>query len=334
MKKLIATGAAIVGLLAASQSASAETTLTVSSWAPPTHAVNAVIWPTWGKLVEKNSNGRIKVKIEYGLAPPPAQFDIVRDGAAEATWIFHGYNPGRYVATQLVELPGLNEDAESITLAYQTIYEKYLAKADEHKGVKVLTVMSHGPGVLHTRKSIGSLDEVGGLKIRLGGGVSGAVGKELGMVGVRVPAPKVYETVSSGVADGVMMPMETKKSFRLMEIAPHSVSMPGGFYYGSFAMILNKDFYDGLSAADKKAVDDASGMTLAKIAGKAWADIDKIGADAATKAGNTLATASKADQAKFAKIAQKIEADVVAAISKKGIDAKAALAELRKLAGK
>ena len=56
------------------------------------------------------------------------------------------------------------------------------------------------------------------MKIRVGGGVGGAVGKALGVIGILAPAPKVYEILSRGVADGIFMPMETKKSFKLKEV--------------------------------------------------------------------------------------------------------------------
>ena len=92
--------------------AGAETVLKISSWAPPTHFVNATIWPTWGKWISEATQGRVKTKIEYKLASPLKQFGVVRDGIADAGWIFHGYNT-RYVATQVVEMPNLDTSAEA-----------------------------------------------------------------------------------------------------------------------------------------------------------------------------------------------------------------------------
>jgi TRAP-type C4-dicarboxylate transport system substrate-binding protein len=278
----IATATAIFGVaFGAAGSAWADTTIRVSSWAPPKHGINAVVWPTWGKCISDATGGSVKVKVEYGLAPPPQQFDIVLDGVADATWMFHGYNPGRYVLTKAVELPGLGTSAEAASVAYWRVYKKHLESANEHKGVQVLALTSHGPGIMHTKKEINSLSDLKGLKIRIGGGVSDAVGKALGVIGVRVPAPKVYETVSSGVADGVFMPMETKASFRLKEVAPFSVIMPGGLYYGSFAFVMNSSKLSSLSASEQKAVADCSGEKMAQVAGKMWDDADTKGLAAA-----------------------------------------------------
>ena len=66
------------------------------------------------------------------------------------------------------------------------------------------------------------------MKIRVPGGVGSLAGKALGVTAVKLPAPKVYEALSSGVADGIFMPIETQKSFRLKEVVPHVTIMPAG----------------------------------------------------------------------------------------------------------
>ena len=259
------------------------------------------------------------------------QFDLILDGAADATWIFHGYNPGRFVATQLVELPGNTANAEAVSVAYWNVYQQYLAAADEHQGVKLIGLSAHGPGQLHTREPVTSLDDASGLKIRIGGGVSSDVGERLGMIGVNVPAPKVYETVASGVADGVLMPMETKKSFRLAEVAPHTLEMPGGFYNGSFAFIMNQDRFDSLSAADQEALWSVSGEALSRLAGQAWHAADEAGRAFLAEQGNTLTVADDAMLAEFKAKTVDIGQTVIERIKALGIDAEAALADLQTL---
>lgn len=326
--KGLALGITVAAFMA--PSAQAETTLRVSSWAPPTHTINANMWGNWAKAVEEATEGRVKVAVEYGLAPPPAQFDLVRDGAADATWIFHGYNPGRFVATQIPELPGVDANSEAMSVAYWRTHDKYLAKANEHRGVKLIGLTLHTAGVLQTHDPVNSLDDISGKKLRIGGGVSGDVGKALGAVGVNVPAPKVYETVATKVADGVMMPFETRKSFKLADITKNVYSMPGGFYFGSFAMVLNQDFYDGLSDQDKAALDGVTGEYLSRLAGQAWDTADTAGLEYSKVQGAKHVVASEADTAKFQGMIKSIETEVLGRVSEKGIDAEAALANYRK----
>ena len=260
--------------------ANAAEKLVISSWAPPTHGINAKLWPRFIEMMEKATDGRVTAEIKYKLAPPPAQFDLVQDGAADFTWIFHGYNPGRFVASKLIELPGYEGSAEAASVAYWRAYEKFMTGANEHKGVKLIALHTHGPGHLHSAKKVTSLAEIKGMKLRLGGGVSGDVGSALGATGIRVPAPKVYETLASKAADGVMMPMEGKKGFKLTEVAQHTYQMPGGFYRGSFALIMNEDKFKSLSEQDQKALMTIFGEPVSQMSGKVWDEIDATGTEA------------------------------------------------------
>lgn len=320
---LVIAGATTFGAL----TANAAETLVISSWAPPTHGINAIMWPNFIKMIEKATDGRVTAKIKYKLAPPPAQFDLIQDGAADVTWIFHGYNPGRFVCTKLIELPGYKGSAEAASVAYWRAQEKYLAKCDEHKGVKLIALHTHGVGVLHSNKKVTSLAQIKGMKLRLGGGVSGDVGAALGATGIRVPAPKVYETLASKAADGVMMPFEGRKGFKLTEVAKNVFVMPGGgFYRGSFALIMNNDRFNKLPEADRKALMKVFGEPVSRMAGKVWDEIDAIGRKVTEAAAdNSINVASAEDQAAYAKIAEKIRAKVIKEVAAKGVDAAAAV---------
>ena len=309
----------------------AQEVLNISSWAPPTHHMNAVVWPTWGKWVEEATEGRVTTKIEYKLASPLKQFELVRDGVADAGWIFHGYNT-RYVATQAVEMPNLGTSAEAASVAYWRVHQKYLAKADEHRGVTLIGLTSHGPAVIQTKSALKDLGDLSGQKIRVPGGVGSLVGKALGVTAVKLPAPKVYEALSSGVADGIFMPMETQKSFRLKEVVPFVTIMPGGLYYGSFAFIMNSDFLAGLSEKDQAAVMSVSGEQLSKLSGQQWDAADTAGLAAAKEAGTTITTASADVHKKYLAIMAPVEAGWLERANKAGIDGKAALEELRAIA--
>ena len=304
-----------------------EVTLTISSWAPPTHGMNALFWPELTAAIEEATEGRVTAEIKYGLASPPAQYDLILDGAADLAWIFHGYTPGRFVATKMIELPGYEGNAEAASVAYWRAQEKFFAAADEHKGVKLIGLMTHGPGVLHSNTKISSLAEIAGMKLRLGGGVSGDVGAALGATGIRVPAPKVYETLASNAADGVMMPMEGKASFKLFEVAKNTYSVPGGFYRGSFALIMNSDAFDGLSDADKAALEGVFGEATSRMAGAMWDVIDGVGDKALMdNADNSMTAASAEDAAAWQALTGPIIEGVLAEVSAKGIDAAAAKA--------
>ncbi len=323
--KFVTITGALVLLVSSSVTAlAADVTLTISSWAPPSHGMNAMMWPELIKQMEAATEGRVTAEIKYGLASPPAQYDLVLDGAADLTWIFHGYTPGRFVATKMIELPGYEGSAQQASVAYWRAHEKYFASLNEHKGVKLIGLMTHGVGVLHSNTKISSLGDISGMKLRLGGGVSGDVGTALGATGIRVPAPKVYETLASNAADGVMMPMEGKASFKLFEVAKHTYAVPGGFYRGSFAVIMNSEKFDSLSATDQAALAKVFGENLSGMAGGVWDAIDTIGSDKlAASSDNSFTEASAADAAAWQALTDPIIKKIKGELSDKGVDAEA-----------
>lgn len=325
MKHFIKTCVAASAIaLSASGAFAADTTLTISSWAPPSHGMNAIFWPSLIEKIEAATEGRVTGEIKYGLASPPAQYDLILDGAADLAWVFHGYTPGRFVATKMIELPGYEGNAEAASVAYWRAHEKYLATLNEHRGVMLAGLMTHGPGILHSNKDVQSLQDIAGMKLRIGGGVAGESGAALGATGINVPAPKVYETLASNAADGVFMPMEGKASFKLFEVAKNTFEMPGGFYRGSFAVIMNQDTFDGMSDADQAAVKAIFGEETSRLGGAAWDQIDADGLKSLNDhADNKLTVATPEQVAEWAAIAAPIIAAVKAEVTAAGLDAEA-----------
>jgi len=332
MNKIIAT---IIGLSAASMLmisvASAKTTLRLSNWIPPKHPIAADMIFPWAKKVEKASNGRIKVNIlKKALGKPPAAFDLAKDGIADISWGVHGYTPGRFVVTQLVELPFLGDDAEALSVAYWRVHQKYLAAANEHSGVKLLGLMTHGPGhIYNSKRAINMPSDLEGLKIRVGGGVVSDVGKALNIVTMLKPATKSYEILSRGVADGIFFPKESIRSFKLSKVLKYATYVPGGLYNTSFFLVMSEKAWNKLSAEDQQAVMSVSGEEFAKLAGKGWNKADRAGVAAMQDAGMSLQTASSAMMAELRNKLSDIEAKVVARAKAKGIDGAAVLKMLR-----
>lgn len=323
IKTLLATAALAVS---GSVAFAADYTLTISSWAPPTHGINAKMWPKFVEMVEEATDGKVTAELKLGIAPPPAQMDLIMDGAADASIIFHGYQPGRFVTTKLIELPGYEGSAEAASVAYWRAYDKYLKAADEHRGVKVIALHTHGPAQLHTSSPVTSMDQISGLKVRIPGGVGGDVGTALGATGIQVPAPKVYETLASKAADGVVMPLESRKGFKLTEVAPNVYEMPGGLYRGSFAFIMNEDTFADLPEDIQQALEEnVFGEPLSREIGKIWDEIDAIGREATQSTeGNAIHEAAAEDMEKFSTIAEDVRAKVIAEVNEAGVDAQAA----------
>jgi TRAP-type C4-dicarboxylate transport system substrate-binding protein len=148
--------------------------------------------------------------------------------------------------------------------------------AQEHQGVHVLAFFTHGPGIVfNTKRPVTKLEDLQGLKWRVGGGMVNEISKTLGMNVTLKPAPDSYELLSGGVMDGTLFPAESIESFKIDKVIKYATTFPGGLYNTSFVFMMNPATYAKLGPAEKKAVDDASGEVAARIVGRNWDKVDR-----------------------------------------------------------
>tara|TARA_B100001093_G_scaffold94916_1_gene87077 strand:- start:48 stop:1139 length:1092 start_codon:yes stop_codon:yes gene_type:complete len=328
MKKILYGFSALIisALLSLSAFADGHKELIVASWAAPFHTQNENVFPWMNDQLNSCSGGTLGLKVEYGLAPPPALYDSIRDGVADMTWIVYGYTPGKFVTTFIAELPLIPGNAQEKSVAFQKTYEKYLEAAGEAKGVQILANFTHGPGMANTKAKITSYKELEGVKMRVGGGVANKIGTALGIAGVNAPAPKVYEIMSGGVADGVLFPFETMHAFKIAELAKYSLHNPEGMYTTAFAVIMNDDTYNDLSASHKKCIDDLRGVSLSRKIGNYWDKADDVGKASAAEYNHELTVASTEERQYFRDKMGPVVDEVLNSINSVGVDANAALA--------
>jgi TRAP-type transport system periplasmic protein len=265
--------------------AHAQTTLTYSSWVPPTH--HLTIWQAnWTAEVEKATGGRVKFQsLPKAPAAPPGTFDAVRDGLVDLSYVTASYTPARHVLPYMAELPGAGATAEINSVAFSRIHWKYFQKVGEYKGVKLLGVFTHGPGqMFNTKRPINSLADLQGMKIRTGGGIAEKFGNLLGASAFVKPAPESFELLSSGVADGVFFPLESIVSFKLDTVLKYATFFPGGFYSSAFGFFMNEDKWNKLSKQDRAIIDKYSYEYAARSNGQSWDAADQKGIDALKKA--------------------------------------------------
>jgi TRAP-type C4-dicarboxylate transport system substrate-binding protein len=316
--------------------AHAQTTLTFSSWVPPTH--HLTIWQaSWAADVEKATGGRVKFQsLPKHPSAPPGPFDAVRDGLMDLSYVTASYTPARHILPLLAELPGAGETAEINSVAFSRIHWKHFQKVGEYKGVKLLAVWTHGPGQMFTKKQINGLADFQNLKIRTGGGISAEVITALGGSPFFKPAPESYELLNSGVADGVFFPLESIVSFKLDKVIGQGTIFPGGLYSSSFGFFMNEDKWNKLAKQDQAIIEKFAGEYAARSNGQSWDKADQVGLNALKAAGARIITADAAMQAEAKKRSGPIIEDWIKKASAKGVNAKAILdefhAELKKVA--
>ena len=177
-------------------------------------------------------------------------FDQAKDGVADIIWTVLGYTPGRFVKTEVFEIPFIapsGPNAGEITSkAVWEYVDKYAG--DEFKDVKLIAVHAHGPGVFHTKQAVTGLETLRGMKIRGGTRIVNNMLVKLGATPVGMPVPAVTEALSKGVIDGATTTWEVSPSLKVTELVKNHTSFAGdkGLYNMAFAFSMNKATYDKL----------------------------------------------------------------------------------------
>jgi TRAP-type C4-dicarboxylate transport system substrate-binding protein len=329
--KRFATCALTLAVLALSSAASAQTVLTLSSWVPPAHTLTET-QKEWCAMLEQKAAGKVKCNsLPRAVSAPPGTFDAVRNGLADLSFTVQGYTPGRFATTQIAEFPFLGDSAEATSVAFQRVFAKTPAMQEEHKGVKVLAVFTHGPGIIfNTKRPITSVADLQGLKFRIGGGMVNEISKSLGMNVTLKPAPECFELLSSGVMDGTLFPAESVEGFKIDKVIKYATTFPGGLYNTAFVFMMNQAKYDSLPPDVKKIVDEMSGEFAARMMGQGWDKVDRRGMAFMQAAGVQF---TKADPAFVKNVKEKtdplVDTWATAAAAKGMKDPKKALADFR-----
>jgi TRAP-type C4-dicarboxylate transport system substrate-binding protein len=263
----------------------------------------------WGERLEKASNGRLVFKHFPGaqMAPPPAHYDLARTGQADVSWFLHGGTPGRFPLTELISLPYMAGSAEIGTkvLNDATLRSRYLDA--EHRGVKVLLLLTHQPGNVHTtKKPIRSADDMKGLRIRFAAPTIRDFVAALGGTAVGVQPGEQLEMLQKGTLDGTFIDYGGAGiAFKMGGTIKYSTEMYS--YVSSFGVAMNPDFYKKLPADLRKLVDQSmSGVE--KEVGEGWDALDAIGKKLLVEGGAEPIKLSKAEDARFRKVGDQVTA--------------------------
>ena len=290
---------------------------------------------TWGERLEKASNGRLVFKHFPGaqMAPPPAHYDLARTGRAEVSWFLHGGTPGRFPLTELISLPYMVGSAEIGTkvLNDRQLRSKHLDR--EHRGIKVLLLLTHQPGNIHTTKvPIRSADDLKGLRIRFAAPTIRDFVAALGGTPVGVQPGEQLEMLHKGTLDGTFIDYGgAGVAFKMGGTIKYSTEMYS--YVSSFGVAMNPDFYKKLPADLRKLVDQSmSGVE--KEVGEGWDALDAIGKKLLIEGGAEAIKLSAAEDARFRKVGQQVVDAKLKELEGKKLPARAVYKTMKGLSAK
>jgi TRAP-type C4-dicarboxylate transport system substrate-binding protein len=252
---------------------------------------------------------------------------MARDGIADVTYISPGYQPGRFPIIDAGNLPFMLADAKGGSQALDAWYRKYAGR--EMKDVKFCLAFAHDPGSFHARsKKIMVPGDIKGMKIRPAHAIIATFVTQLGGTNVQSAAPEVRDILEKGVADAVTFPWGSVPLFGIDKVTKYHMDVP--LYATSFAWVINKSRYDGMSVAQKKIIDDHCTNEWAGRISAPWADFEAAGrAKLRAEPGHEVYPISAEQLAEWRKAAEPLQKSWADAVKKTGVDPDAALKELK-----
>jgi len=129
-------------------------------------------------------------------------------------------------------------------------------------GVRALGMMGRGYRHITSNKPINSVEDLQGVKIRMGQSKPFIDAfSSIGAVVVPIALPELFTSLKLGVVEASDGPFDQIYTFKLQE-AQGYIAITGHLYATSL-WLMNDDFYEGLSDAQKQIVDAAAKEALA-----------------------------------------------------------------------
>ena len=313
-----------------------EVVLKVEHFLGPQSTAQQQLLGPWCEKIGKESGGKLKCQIYPAMqlgGSPPQLFDHAKDGVADIIWTVPTYQAGRFVKSEVFELPFIVKNAESGSPALWEFIQKN--SLDEFKGTKLILAHVHDGAVLHfASKDVKTLEDLKGQKVRAPTRIGTRVLTSLGAVPVQMPAPQVPEALAKNVIDGLSFPWEVVPGLKIQEIAKtHTETPPGQPYMSNtiFVVAMNQAKYDSLSPDLQKVIDANGGLAASKWAGQIWDSTVAPARKLAIERKNTINVLTPAEFARWRKVTDGVEYDWFTEVAAKGGNGPALLEDAKTL---
>jgi len=186
----------------------------------------------------------------------------------------------------------------------------------------------HDPGTFHAKKKIVLPEDVRGLKVRPAQGTIGLLVTSLGGTNVQASAPEARDMLERGVADAITFPWNSMFLFGIDKVVKFHMDVP--LYTTTFVYVMNKARYDGMSAAQKKVIDDHCTTEWAEKLSGPWSDYEFAGrAKMKAAAGHEVYALTPEQLAAWKTAAAPLEQRWADAVRKTGQDPDRIMADLK-----
>jgi TRAP-type C4-dicarboxylate transport system substrate-binding protein len=203
------------------------------------------------------------------LLTAPKIYDGVVEGIADIGFSNISYTYGRFRMTEALDLPLGFPNAWVANRVANDFFKEF--KPKEWDKIHMLSMHTSPVNVVLTAtKPVNKMEDLKGMTLR-GQGIIADVVSALGATPRSIPMPEAYEAMQKKVIEGLMIPMETLRAFRLAEVSKFSTECwPIGQVY-TFYLIMNKDVWNKLPPNLQKVFNE---YPFEEKLARMWNDVD------------------------------------------------------------
>jgi TRAP-type C4-dicarboxylate transport system substrate-binding protein len=292
------------GILAITAFAADPVKLRIATYNPP-RGMEGQMTKWLVEEIGKRSGGQIKFETYYGGSLLKARETLkgIQAGTADMGFIFVPYFPRELPAWTVAE-PFLQGPVAPEKRAdfFWELYEQApeLKKALQKWNQILVAVHVFGKHSVGGPRSLNSLSDLKGLKVRCAGGYDAAHMSSLGANVVFMKGAEVYSAMQKGAIDANYTPVTSYYKYKLYEIGKNHHLLVIPQFIGSVALItMNQDSFNKLSAEQQAAVLKA-GKEYSEVESKKIRALEKEYSAKMTEAGLKLVNIPKEQVLKWA----------------------------------
>ncbi len=263
----------------------------------PSHHAQAKVATAWADEIKKRTNGSVKIAVFPGgsLTKGSEIYEGVVKGISDIGNSCFLFTKSRFPVMQTIDMPLGYTSGMAASKTANEFAQKY--GAWDLKEVKLLYVHAHGPGLLHTRRPVHSLEDFRGMKIRSTGYAARVVNALKGTPLI-MGQGGTYEALKTGAADGTISPMENLWSWKQGEVVKYTIECPALGYTTAMFVVMNEAKWNSLTSPQQKVFEEVSAEWVAEH-GAMWDKADASGRAYALDLGNEMISLSREESARW-----------------------------------
>jgi TRAP-type transport system periplasmic protein len=219
----------------------------------------------FAELVEKKSGGKMKVQVFPGgaLGSDQANVSALQGGTLEMASMNSGIFASLVKEFAIYDFPFLFGNPKEADAVVDGPFGRDLHRKLEDKGLVGLAYYELGFRELtNSKRPIAKVEDIAGLKLRV---IPNPINvdwvKALGANPTPLPFPELYAALEQKAVDGQENPVATIKGAKLYEVQKYLTLT--NHQYNPQSVVISKKFWDGLSADEKKVIQEAATESVA-----------------------------------------------------------------------